>query len=366
MSRSDQGRHVATLHWDGEALRLIDQRKLPVSVEFVECRTAEDVADAIRHMVVRGAPAIGAAAAYGIAIGARRLAGDPHDRAPLAGDDPGAFWRGFESLCSHMAATRPTAVNLFWAIERMKGRAEELRSRGAGLDEIVRELEREADAIAEEDVAVNRLIGTHGAEVIADGDGVLTHCNTGSLATVEYGTALGVIRAAHEQGKRIRVYADETRPFLQGARLTAWELMQDGIPVTLIADNMAGYVMQKGMVQVVIVGADRIAANGDVVNKIGTYSVALLARAHGIPFYAAVPLSTIDLGVESGDAVTIEERDPKEVTHVFGVQVAPDGVDVFNPAFDVTPAEYVTGIITEKGIVRPPYRENLRRLFEGQ
>ena len=246
------------------------------------------------------------------------------------------FGGGFESLCSHMAATRPTAVNLFWAIERMKGRAEELRYVAAGIDEIVRELEREADAIAEEDVAVNRLIGTHGAEVIADGDGVLTHCNTGSLATVEYGTALGVIRAAHEQGKSIHVYADDTRPFLQGARLTAWELMQDGIPVTLIADNMAGYVMQKGMVQVVIVGADRIAANGDVVNKIGTYSVALLARAHGIPFYAAVPLRP-SISASIGDAVTIEERDPEEVTHVFGVQVAPDGVDVFNPAFDVTP-----------------------------
>lgn len=338
----------ATLRWDGEVLRLIDQRKLPTSVEFVDCRTAEQVADAIRLMVVRGAPAIGAAAAYGIAIGARllahnnrhedRLGGDPDgfggDWHPhRAKDDDAAFWQGFETLCELMASTRPTAVNLFWAIERMKRRAEELRPQG--IEAVVQGLEREAGLIAEEDVRVNRRIGLHGAEVMNDGDGVLTHCNTGSLATVGYGTALGAIRAAYEQGKRIHVYAGETRPFLQGARLTAWELMQDGIPVTLITDNMAGYVMRAGKVQVAIVGADRVAA----------------------------PLSTIDLEVRSGDEVTIEERDPREVTHVFGVQVAPDGVEVLNPAFDVTPAEYVTGIITEAGIVRPPYQENLRRLF---
>ena len=334
-------------------MSLIDQRKLPTAFEIVTCRTAEEVADAIRSMVVRGAPAIGATAAYGIAIGARRLA--------LERGEEG-FWSGFDELCRMMAGTRPTAVNLFWAIDRMKKRANELRP--GGIDAVVRGLEEEAHRIAQEDVEVNRRIGEHGAAVIADGDGVLTHCNTGSLATVEYGTALGVIRAACEQGKRVHVYADETRPFLQGARLTAWELMQDGIPVTLITDNMAGYVMRAGRVQVVIVGADRIAKNGDVVNKIGTYSVALLAKAHGIPFYVAAPLSTIDLSVPSGDAVTIEERDPREVTHVFGVQVAPEGVSVLNPAFDVTPAELVAGIITEKGIARPPYEESLSRLFE--
>lgn len=368
---------VATLRWENGSLRLIDQRKLPAAFEIVTCRTAEEVADAIRHMVVRGAPAIGATAGYGIAIGVRRLAAECcGEEAPggqdaagqsttgqsAAGQGEEAFWRGFDELCALMAGTRPTAVNLFWAIERMKQRAAELKPQGIAA--VVSGLEAEAHRIAEEDIAVNRQIGAHGAEVIADGDGVLTHCNTGSLATVEYGTALGVIRAAHEQGKRVHVYADETRPFLQGARLTAWELMQDGIPVTLITDNMAGFVMKQGRVQVVIVGADRIARSGDVVNKIGTYSVALLAKAHGIPFYVAAPLSTIDLSVPSGDAVTIEERDPREVTHVFGVQVAPQGVPVLNPAFDVTPAELVTGIITEKGIVRPPYEENLKRLFE--
>lgn len=357
----------ATIEWDGEVLRLIDQRKLPVSTEYVVCKTAEEVADAIRQMVVRGAPAIGATAAYGIALGARRLAREGSEaRAGASETTSGAevsFWQGFEKLCELMASTRPTAVNLFWAIERMKRRAEELRPQG--IEAVVQGLEREAQLIADEDVTVNRQIGLHGAAVINDGDGVLTHCNTGSLATVHYGTALGVIRAAHEQGKRIHVYAGETRPFLQGARLTAWELMQDGIPVTLITDNMAGYAMRAGRVQVAIVGADRVAANGDVVNKIGTYSIALLCRAHGIPFYVAAPLSTIDLNVDSGDDVTIEERDPREVTHIFGVPIAPEGVEVLNPAFDVTPAEYVAGIITEKGIVRPPYRENLRRLFEN-
>lgn len=365
-----QKKAFVTIEWDGKTLRLIDQRKLPTVVEYVQCRTAEEVADAIRAMVVRGAPAIGATAAYGIVIGARRLAGmalnagEGQDGPAGAADgDLAAFWHRFEDLCAFMASTRPTAVNLFWAIDRMKERAAQLRLQGVGLDVLVRELEKEADAIAQEDVVVNRQIGAHGAQLIADGDGVLTHCNTGSLATVDYGTALGVIRAAHEQGKRIRVYADETRPFLQGARLTAWELMQDGIDVTLITDNMAGYVMQKGLVQLVIVGADRIAANGDVANKIGTYSVALLAKAHGIPFYVAAPLSTIDMAIETGEQIAIEERDFKEVTHVGGVQVAPDGVKVLNPAFDVTPAELVTGIITENGIVTAPYDEGLRRLF---
>lgn len=345
-----------TMEWKDGVLRLIDQRKLPTEVTYVECRTAEDVAQAIETMVVRGAPAIGASASFGLAIGVAQWF--EKEKA----NDSGQFLDFFQSLCDRMANTRPTAVNLFWAIERMKQKAIGLVEKG--LDGVVAGLEAEALAIAREDVEVNRLIGRFGAQVIQDGDGVLTHCNTGSLATVDYGTALGVIRAAHEEGKSLRVYADETRPFLQGSRLTAWELMQDGIPVTLITDNMAGYLMRSGKIQVAIVGADRVTANGDVVNKIGTYSVAVLAKAHGIPFYAALPLSTIDMSLATGDEVPIEERNPREVTHILDVQVAPDGVDVLNPAFDVTPHEYVAGIITERGIVRPPFDQGLRRLFE--
>lgn len=345
-----------TLEWVASAagaplLRLIDQRRLPTSVEFLECRTSDEVADAIRKMAVRGAPAIGAAAAFGLVLGAR-------EAASAVGTD---FREAFEAACRRMAGTRPTAVNLFWAIDRMQRRFEALLPQG--VQAVVAGLEAEALAIAEEDVAINRCIGRNGAAVIRGGDGILTHCNTGSLATAEYGTALGVIRAAHEEGKGIHVYVDETRPFLQGARLTLWELMQEGIPATLITDNMAGYVMKKGLVQVVVVGADRVAGNGDVVNKIGTYSVAVLARAHRIPFYVAAPLSTVDLGMARGDDVPIEERDPSEVTHLFGVQVAPEGADVLNPAFDVTPSELVTGIITERGIARPPYHRSLPALF---
>jgi len=348
---------MKAIEWRETSLRLLDQRKLPTACEFVECRTAEEVADAIKSMVVRGAPAIGAAAAYGIVLGAKRLAAEVPHGAPT-GD---RFWNGLEAICELMAKTRPTAVNLFWAIERMKRRA--AGSRGSDPAAAIRALEEEANAIFREDAEINRRIGRNGASLIASGDGVLTHCNTGSLATADYGTALGVIRAAHESGKAIRVYAGETRPFLQGARLTAWELLEEGIPATLITDNAAAYLMRRGLIQLVIVGADRVAANGDVVNKIGTYSLAVLAKAHGIPFYAAVPLSTIDLSVRSGDEVTIEERDPREVTHVFGTRIAPEGIDVLNPAFDITPHELVTAIITEAGIVRPPYSESLRALF---
>lgn len=344
---------VQTMVWDKVRLRLLDQRQLPARVEMVECETAEAVAEAIRSMVVRGAPAIGAAAAFGLALGARAI------QEPT----PEAFWHKLQAVADMLAQTRPTAVNLFWAIQRMMDKARRLLPQGVAA--VVAGLEAEAEAIAQEDVAVNRMIGQAGAEVIRDGDGVLTICNTGSLATVGYGTALGVIRAAWEQGKQIHVYACETRPVLQGARLTAWELLQEGIPSTLITDNMAGYVMQQGRVQVVIVGADRVVANGDFANKIGTYSLAVLAHAHGIPFYTAAPLSTVDLSIPSGEAIPIEERDPAEVTHVFGTPVAPAGVKVLNPAFDVTPHRYLSGIITEKGIVRPPFEENLRRLKES-
>lgn len=358
-----------TIEWarsaDGRPLlRLIDQRKLPTRIEYLECRTSAEVAEAIRSMVVRGAPAIGATAAFGLVLGVQEAAVEAGSGVRGGGEPrTDAFRQAFEAVCRRMAETRPTAVNLFWAIERMRNRFEALLPEG--VQATVEGLEAEALAIAEEDVSVNRRIGRHGAAVIRSGDGVLTHCNTGSLATVEYGTALGVLRAAHEEGKQIHVYASETRPFLQGARLTVWELMQDGIPATLITDNMAGYVMKNGLVQVVVVGADRVAANGDVVNKIGTYSVAVLAQAHRIPFYVAVPLSTIDLSVAQGADVTIEEREPAEVTHVFGVQVAPEGAAVLNPAFDVTPHDLVTGIITERGIARPPYHLSLPALFRG-
>ncbi len=347
--------------WKGSELSLLDQRKLPIQTEYVACRSADEVADAIRSMVVRGAPAIGATAAYGIVLGAKSLL-EQLSKAQSKGDPiEDAFWNGLAAVAEQMAGTRPTAVNLFWAIDRMRNRA--ARCRGSALDVVVQALEDEAEAIFREDAEINRRIGRHGASLIAHGDGVLTHCNTGSLATAEYGTALGVIRAAHEEGKGIHVYAGETRPFLQGARLTAWELLQEGIPATLITDNAAAHLMKRGLIQRVIVGADRVAANGDVVNKIGTYALAVLAKAHDIPFYAAVPRSTVDLTVASGDEVTIEERDPAEVTHVFGARIAPEGIAVLNPAFDVTPHHLVTAIITESGVIRPPYHDALRALF---
>lgn len=365
MSEDIQKGAVHTLVWRDGALHLIDQRKLPLSFETVICNTAEETAAAIRDMVVRGAPAIGAAAAYGMALGAKELA----DRCP---DDAAGFAGEMERIGEHMKQARPTAVNLFWAVDRMLdvmrahiagSAAESASGTGGGAGgmtpaALAQWLLDEAHQIADEDRRICRAIGRHGAPLLEAG-GVLHHCNTGALATVDYGTALGVIRAAHEAGTELRVYASETRPFLQGARLTTWELLQEGIPTTLVTDNMAGHLMAKGMVKSVIVGADRITANGDVINKIGTYGLAVLAKEHGIPFYCAAPVSTFDLSLKSGEEVVIEERDAREVTHVLDQRIAPEGVDVFNPAFDVTPARYVTAIITEHGVVRAPYEEGL-------
>lgn len=333
---------IPTVEWRGGAVRILDQSRLPQQVEFLDCRDYRVVAQAIRELKVRGAPAIGVTAAMGIALGAQSITETTYEK----------FATEFGAICEHLAATRPTAVNLFWAIARMKAKLTEWRSRPVA--ELKQLLVEESQRILEEDIAVNKAIGRHGAVLVKDGQTILTHCNAGALATAGYGTALGVIRAAWEQGKHIRVLADETRPVLQGARLTAWELMQDKIPVTLITDNMAGALMRQGRVDLCIVGADRIAANGDVANKIGTYSVAVLAKAHHIPFYVAAPYSTIDLSTPSGDHIPIEERKGEEVTAVFDSHpIAPQGVEVFNPAFDVTPAEYVTAIITERGAFNP-------------
>jgi methylthioribose-1-phosphate isomerase len=317
---------------------------------YVHCRTANEVANAIKTMVIRGAPAIGVAAAMGIALAMRKSKASGTRQ----------FAVEFQKACDLMAATRPTAVNLFWAIDRMKRVFAEHAQAGASVFELVEALEREAWLIHDEDVESCRAMGVHGATVVPDRARILTHCNAGALATAGYGTALGVVRAAAEHGKAVEVYADETRPFLQGSRLTAWELVRDGIKTTLITDNMAGAMMRQGLIDLVVVGADRIAANGDVANKIGTYTVAVLAREHGIPFYVAAPFSTIDLKTPDGSAIPIEERAPREVTHVGNVQVAPEGALVRNPAFDVTPARYIHGIITERGILRPPFTESLR------
>jgi len=333
---------VPTVEWKDGVVRILDQSRLPDTVEFVECRDYETVGIAIKELWVRGAPAIGITAAMGVALGAQAIKATAFD----------AFRKAVGVIADHLAATRPTAVNLFWAIDRMKRRLDALRDEP--IPAIKLKLIAEAQAVLDEDIAMNRAMGRHGAAVIGDGQTILTHCNAGALATGGYGTALGVVRAAWEEGKKIRVVADETRPVLQGARLTAWELMQDGIPVTLITDNMAGALMQQGRIHVCVVGADRITANGDVANKIGTYSVAVLAHAHGIPFYVAAPSSTIDLSMASGGLIPIEQRDPREVTHVRGKEpIAPDGCEVLNPAFDVTPARLITGIITEKGIFKP-------------
>jgi methylthioribose-1-phosphate isomerase len=313
----------------------------------VTCRTYQEVAVAIKDMIIRGAPAIGVAAAMGVAIGVQKC-------------DPAQFRAELEVICDTLARTRPTAVNLFWAIDRMKKLA--LANEAKPLEELRTILIDEAQRVYHEDIAINRAIGAHGAGLVPDGKRVLTHCNAGALATAGYGTALGVIRAAVESGKKIAVYADETRPFLQGARLTAWELQQDGIETTLITDNMAGHFLRMGNIGCVVVGADRIAGNGDVANKIGTYSVAVLAKENNVPFYVAAPISTLDLTLTSGDQIPIEQRAASEVTHVFGVAVAPEGIGVENPAFDVTPSRYVTGIITEKGVAQAPYEESLARL----
>ncbi|WP_298273045.1 S-methyl-5-thioribose-1-phosphate isomerase [Geobacter sp.] len=339
-----------TIEWRDDKVIMIDQTRLPGEEVYCEYTGYQGVAEAIRGMIIRGAPAIGVAAAMGVALGAREIVADSHD----------SFFRELDNVCDVMARTRPTAVNLFWAIERMRRLAEANRERS--LDEIRELLKAEAIRIEEEDLALCKAIGRHGAALIPAGATVLTHCNAGGLATAGYGTALGVIRAAHEAGKQIQVFADETRPWLQGARLTAWELMKDGIPVTLISDNMAGFFMKKGEITCCVVGADRIAANGDTANKIGTYSVAVLAKENGIPFYVAAPTSTLDLSLESGDQIPIEERHGREVTHLHGLPVAPEGIRVRNPAFDVTPARYIAGIITEKGVVRGDYVKGLRAL----
>ena len=344
---------IPTVAWEDGAVVMIDQRRLPGEEVYLRCRDHSEVAQAIKDMAVRGAPAIGVAAALGIALGVRNSKAE--------GDELRA---AFDAICREMAATRPTAVNLFWAIERMRRRFEAERARGvATLREALLD---EARAIEDEDVAACRRIGDLGAELIPERARVLTHCNAGALATAGYGTALGVIRSAARQGKIKNVLADETRPYLQGARLTAWELARDGIPTTLIADNMAGHMMARGEVDAVVVGADRIAANGDVANKIGTYTVAVLAKENGVPFYVAAPVSTIDLGTPSGDAITIEERSPDEVTHHGGRRLAPEGIAVRNPAFDVTPHRYVTAIVCERGVARPPYAETLALLVRGR
>lgn len=336
---------VETIEWTPEGVVMIDQTRLPRETAYVTCRDYKEVADAIRSMIIRGAPAIGVAAAMGIALGALKAA-DLDAEMPV--------------ICETLAKTRPTAVNLFWAIDRMNALYQS--QRGSSVDAIRARLVKEAQQIKLEDIAINEAIGRNGAPLVPDGKTVLTHCNAGALATAGYGTALGVIRAAVASGKKIDVFADETRPFLQGARLTAWELQQDGILTTLITDNMAGHFLKSGRIGCVVVGADRIAANGDVANKIGTYSVAVLARENNIPFYVAAPISTLDLTLASGDQIPIEERSASEVTHIQGVHMAPDDIAVANPAFDVTPNRFIAGIITERGVARAPFIESLRNL----
>jgi methylthioribose-1-phosphate isomerase len=349
---------IKTVAWTKDGVSMLDQRLLPTEEKYLMLRSYDEVAEAIKKMVVRGAPAIGVSAAMGLALGASQSVGT--SVADLEFD--------FKYMCEVMGATRPTAVNLFWAIERMravikKAKAEKI----VDVEEVKKRLVEEAIAIFNEDIASNRALGRFGAELIPDNSTVLTHCNAGALATAgDYGTALGVIRGAIDAGKHVAVIADETRPFLQGSRLTAWELAKDNIPVTVITDNMAGHVMKQGRVDCVVVGADRIAANGDTANKIGTYMVAVLAKKHDIPFYVAAPISTIDLAILSGEQIPIEERDAKEVTHVRNYQLAPDGVEVNNFAFDVTPNELITAIITDRGVARAPYTEALKNLVTAR
>ena len=342
---------IETIQWTEEGVVMIDQTRLPIEELYVTCRNYHEVADAIRTMVIRGAPAIGVAAAMGVALGVDQANAETLDSV-------------FEEICAELASTRPTAVNLFWGIERMKRLYAGIRH--LPFDDIRRHMITEAKTVREEDIAINQAIGRHGAPLVPDGKTVLTHCNAGALATAGYGTALGVIRAAIAAGKKIDVFADETRPFLQGARLTVWELQHDSIPTTLITDNMAGHFLHSGRIGCVIVGADRIAANGDVANKIGTYGVAVLAKENNVPFYVAAPISTLDLNIPDGTHIEIEERNGLEVTHVFGTQVAPAGTVVRNPAFDVTPNRYVTAIITERGVARAPFTESLKRLAESK
>ncbi len=347
---------MRTLEYDASqrALFLIDQTRLPHETVHVACRTAEDVARAIKTMQVRGAPAIGVAAAYGLVLGAQA-----HSTLK-----PDAFLEHLEHFATMLRSTRPTAVNLNWAIDRMSARGRAV-AEVSGVQAAQAALLSLADEMAEEDVIVNKRIGAFGLDLVPAGANVLTHCNAGALATVDYGTALGVVRAAHDAGRGIHVYVDETRPFLQGARLTAWELQQHGVPMTLITDSMAGHFMNRGKVDLVVVGADRVAANGDVANKIGTYTLAVLARENGIPFYVAAPTSTIDLSLERGAEIPIEERPSVEVTEIAGASIAPDGVHAAHPAFDVTPARLVTAIITERGALRAPYKKSLAEALRG-
>jgi len=344
---------IKTVEWTNEGVRMLDQRLLPTEEKYLILRSYEEVADAIKKMVVRGAPAIGVSAAMGLALGANQSVGT--SIADLEFD--------FKFMAKVMEATRPTAVNLFWAVERMRGALLKAKAETKNVEEVKQKLVSEALAIFNEDIESNRALGKFGGELIADGSTVLTHCNAGALATAgDYGTALGVIRGAIDAGKRVAVIADETRPFLQGSRLTAWELAQDNIPVTVITDNMAGHVMKQGKVDCVVVGADRIAANGDTANKIGTYMVAVLAKQHNIPFYVAAPVSTVDLSTATGEGIPIEQRNAREVTHIGNQQLSPDGVAVHNFAFDVTPAEFIAAIITDRGVARPPYTESLALL----
>ena len=348
---------IKTVEWTDQGVRMLDQRLLPQQEVYLTLRSYEEVADAIKKMVVRGAPAIGVSAAMGIALGASQSVGT--SVADLEDD--------LSYICDVMSQTRPTAVNLFWAIERMRAHFNREKAHTSDIEQLKQRLIEEAGKIFQDDIDANRAIGRYGAELINDGATVLTHCNAGALATAgDYGTALGVIRGARDAGKRVAVIADETRPFLQGLRLTAWELTKDDIPVTVITDNMAGHIMKQGKVDVVVVGADRIAANGDVANKIGTYMVAVMAKQHNIPFYVAAPLSTLDLSLATGEEIPIEERDSREVTHIRDHQMAPEGVPVHNPAFDVTPNELVSAIITDRGVARAPYEKSLRSLVESK
>jgi methylthioribose-1-phosphate isomerase len=348
-------KHLETLHWVGGVdghLRLIDQTRLPVEFAEIDCRNVQSVWEAVKTLQVRGAPAIGIAAAYGVCVGLQSV----------AGGNETAFFNRLNEVADYLATSRPTAVNLFWALKRMREKAESLRARPTA--EIAAALLDEARAIHEEDRRMCRAIGRHGEKLLQDGQGVLTHCNAGGLATSDYGTALAVFYSAAEAGKTLHVYVDETRPLLQGARLTAWELHHRGIDATLICDSMAAQVMREGRVQAVITGADRIAANGDSANKIGTYGLAVLARAHNIPFYIAAPTSTFDLSISSGAEIPIEQRDPKEITHAFGRQTAPEGIAVYNPAFDVTPANLITAIISDRGLIQPVTREKIAEVLK--
>ncbi len=341
---------MRTIEMLGGVVKMIDQRKLPRRFEIVECRDYRALAEAIKDMTIRGAPAIGAAAAFGLALAARESKATTRD----------ALLRDLDTAEKILRATRPTAVNLTWALDRVMRAAHATNLDANGLRDFV---VAEAQKIAEEDVAINRAMAKNGAALIDDGDAILHHCNTGPLATVDIGTALGCIIEAHNQGKKIHVFVDETRPRLQGARLTAWELTQHGVPMTLIADNASGYYMRRGKIQKCFVGSDRVAANGDVANKIGTYKAAVVAHENGIPFYAVMPTSTIDMNLANGDLIPIEERDAREVTHIEGVPIAPEGVRVGNPAFDVTPHKYITALVTERGVVYPPFVENLAKMM---